>query len=113
MISTLWQSTTVSAGFSGRFVGGTVAERTNAPALKADESKGSGGSNPPRSARCSGAVARRNITTRWGLSPRGFRRVPHWRWVVARALHTVLAPCHVGCAKFTRSGHAHRASMPA
>ena len=37
---------------AGRFVGGTVAERTNAPALKADESKGSGGSNPPRSAQC-------------------------------------------------------------
>lgn len=29
---------------------GTVAERTNAPALKADEVHASGGSNPPRSA---------------------------------------------------------------
>jgi hypothetical protein len=32
-------------------VDGTVAERTNAPALKADDLHGSGGSNPPRSAK--------------------------------------------------------------
>ena len=35
---------------TARVARGTVAERTIAPALKADEPQGSGGSNPPRSA---------------------------------------------------------------
>ena len=42
---------------AGSVSGGTVAERTNAPALKAGDSQGSGGSNPSRSANVNGPSA--------------------------------------------------------
>jgi hypothetical protein len=49
-------------------ISGTVAEWTNAPALKADEPKGSAGSNPARSAKeNANAASRLQLTRRIGL----------------------------------------------